>query len=114
MEPGTELGAGRYGSELVTYAGPTAMPEACFTPDRELPTGGITCYAEVPLAGTYRVSATASSLLDCPQDPRDGECNCTPDITGTCVIGTGQAGGELLTATVDFVMPSSRATLTFR
>lgn len=114
IDPGAELSAGRYRSELVTYAGATAMPEACFTPDSQLPIGGITCYAEVPLIGTYRASTIPSSLLDCPQDPRDGECNCTPDVTGTCAVGTGQGGGELLTSTVDFVLPSTRATLTFR
>jgi hypothetical protein len=114
IDPGTELSAGQYQGELVTYSGATEMPEACFIPDGELPIGGITCYAEVPLAGAYRASAAASSLLDCPQDPRDGECNCTPDITGTCAVGTGRGGGELLTSTVDFVMPSTRATITFR
>lgn len=112
IDPGAELSAGQYGSELVTYTDATAMPWTCAAPDDLIVTPP--CYAATPMAGAYRASATASSLLDCPQDPRDGECSCTPDATGTCVIGTGQGGGELLTSTVDFTMPSTRATITFR
>lgn len=112
IDPGAELSTGQYRSELVTYTDSTAMPGTCANPDD--PTVSGTCYAAIPMVGAYRASATASSLLDCPQDPRDGECNCTPETTGTCAIGTGQGGGELLISTVDFVMPLTSATITFR
>lgn len=120
IDPGGRFEVGVFRSEGVLHGEPTSttprMPEACFERLNQPPTDfGVECESEVPLQGSYVLTASAFAEPTCPvpDEDEDEPCACQPNAAGYCVTGTSEGAGEL-TATATLDMPASTVEVVFR
>lgn len=114
LEPGAEIEVGRFRSETRSHgsaaSGLPPMPDACYTLRDQEPYPNLACSSEVPMDGSYVVTAQAFTALDCNGD--EEFCDCA-SAEGSCTTGI-SSGSGVLSASEAFESGTPRVEVVFR
>lgn len=115
LDPGAEAEVGQFRSEErahgSTASGLPRMPDTCFSGRDPQLIPGVECSSEVPMEGSYVVTAQALTALECSAD--DEICNCVSNADGSCVTGVSSGSGEVQASEV-FEAGTVRVDIVFR
>lgn len=114
LEPGAEIEVGRFHSETRSHgsaaSGLPRMPDACYTLRDGDRYPNLECTSEVPMDGSYLVTAQAFTALDCNGD--EEFCDCA-SAEGSCTTGVSSGSGAL-SASEAFESGTPRVEVVFR